>query len=105
MTDLTVPLEIAGTIVLIVAPIIVLSWLLAGSDGPSLADIFAIPAGPPLPRGVQEEEPVRYRVERLSRPGSRAGVTLGERRAEAGRPTPVRLDRAGRAAVESGPCS
>ena len=62
MTDFTALLEIAGTILLVGVPIIALSWALAGSDGSSLADIFAIPAGEPLPRGVQEGEPVRYRV-------------------------------------------
>ena len=86
MTDLTVPLEILGTIALIMVPTVVLSWLLAGSDSPSLADIFAVPAGPPLPRGVQEEEPVRYHVERLSRPRSRSRGPVAERRAPSGRP-------------------
>ena len=84
MTDITATLEIAGTILLVAVLIIVFSWLLAGSEGPSLADIFAVPAGPPLPRGVQEEEPVRYRVERLSRP--RASAVAQVNRAPAGRP-------------------
>ena len=76
MIDFTALFQILGTIALIGVPIVVLSWLLAGSDGPGLADIFAVPAGPPLPRGVQEEEPVRYRVERLSR--SRGAVEPAE---------------------------
>ena len=90
-------LEIAGTIVLIAVPIIVLSWALAGSDGPVLADIFAVPAGPPLPRGVQEGEPVRYRVERLSRPRATRVARELERR---DRPAP-----SGKRAVETGPCA
>jgi hypothetical protein len=91
--DLISLVEIAGTIVLIGVPILALSWALKGSDGPSLADIFAIPGGPPLPRGVQEGEPVRYRVERLSRPRSTPVASGRERPAPAGRP-----------AVETGPC-
>lgn len=67
MTDFIALFQILGLVALIGVPIAVFSWLLAGSDGPGLADILAVPAGPPLPRGVQEEEPVRYRVERLSR--------------------------------------
>ena len=94
MTDLTALFQITGTIVLVAAPIIVLSWLLAGSDGPSLADILAIPTGPPPPRGIQEEEPVRYRVERLSRP--RVAASHAD--------VPARAGRAGRPVVESGPC-
>jgi hypothetical protein len=93
VTDFITLLEIAGTIALIAVPIIALSWAMAGSDGPGLADIFAIPAGPPLPRGVQEGEPVRYRVERLSRPRATPAASDRERPAPAGRP-----------AVETGPC-
>src|SRR5512141_1989061 len=92
VTDFISLLEIAGTVLLIVVPIVALSWALAGSDGPSLADIFAVPAGPPLPRGVQEGEPVRYRLERLSRPRA---TPAGDRERPA---------RAGRPAVETGPC-
>ncbi len=41
--------------------------LLAGDDtGPSA--LFRIELDPPGPRGVQEEEPVRWNVERLRRP-------------------------------------
>jgi hypothetical protein len=93
VTDLTALFQILGTIALIVVPTVALSWALAGSDGPSLADILAVPAGPPLPRGVQEEEPVRYRVERLSRPGAARPRIREQQRAPTGRP-----------AVESGPC-
>jgi len=96
VTDFIALLEIAGTLLLVGVPIIVISWALAGSDGPSLADIFAIPAGPPLPRGVQEGEPVRYRVEHLSRP--RETPATGERKRD-------RPARRGRPAVESGSCA
>ena len=94
MTDFIALLEIAGTVVLVAVPIIAISWALAGSEGPSLADILAIPADPPLPRGVQEGEPVRYRVERLSRP--RATTAARERERD-------RSARRGRPVVEAGP--
>jgi hypothetical protein len=41
-------------------------WL-GREDGGSLADLFAIPLNPPWPRGVQEEEPQPWRIERLYR--------------------------------------
>ena len=37
------------------------------SDGMSLADMFGGYSDPPWPRGVQEEEPVRWNVAALSR--------------------------------------
>ena len=37
------------------------------SDGTSLADMFGGYSDPPWPRGVQEEEPVRWNVAALSR--------------------------------------
>jgi hypothetical protein len=58
-------LEIAACAALVVAPAVLLNRLLAGAEGPALADVFAIPVDPPLPRGVQEEEPVRWRLDRL----------------------------------------
>ena len=94
MTDLITLLEIAGTVLLVTVPIIVISWALAGSEGPSLADILAIPADAPLPRGVQEGEPVRYRVERLSRPRTTAAASERDR---------DRSARRGRPVVEAGP--
>ena len=93
MIDFTALLENLGTLVFIGVPIVAFSWLLAGSDGAGLADIFAAPAGLPLPRGVQEEEPVRYRVERLSRTTTTATSTV-----------PSCVPRAGRSAIETGPC-
>jgi hypothetical protein len=42
--------------------------LAAWSEGPSLADLVSGPRDLPWPRGVQEEEPVRWDVQRLRRP-------------------------------------
>ena len=96
MTDFISLAQIAGTVLLIALPITVLSRALAGTDGPSLAHILAIPVDPPLPRGVQEGEPVRFKVERLSRP--RTASPAGAREREG-------LARPGRPAVEAGPCA
>jgi hypothetical protein len=58
-------LEIGFYVGLVVAPALVLNRLLAGAEGATLADLFAIALDPPLPRGVQYEEPERWQVERL----------------------------------------
>ena len=67
MIDLALIIEILASTTLVVAPAVLLNRLIAGADGPALADIFKIPLDPPLPRGVQEEEPVRWRLDRLER--------------------------------------
>jgi len=59
--------EIAAYTALVVAPAVLLNRLLAGGEGPTLADVFAIPVDPARPRGVQEEEPLRWRLELLDR--------------------------------------
>ena len=91
VADYTTLMQIAGSIALVVAPAVLLTRFLAGSEGPSLSDMLAIPVDPPWPRGVQEEEPVPWRVERLSR-----------RVAPSARPIP---GPAARPAVETGPCA
>ena len=62
--DLPTLVELVGTTVLFVAPVILIRWL-AGPDGPSLSDLFATSPDPTWPRGVQEEEPIAWRLERL----------------------------------------
>jgi hypothetical protein len=57
-------LEIAACTALVIAPAILLNRLAAGADGPTLGVIFKLPVDPPWPRGVQEEEPVRWRLDR-----------------------------------------
>ena len=52
--------------ILLVVPVILLVRFLAGGDGVALADLFAFPQTPPWPRGVQEEEPFRWHLDRLS---------------------------------------
>jgi cell division septation protein DedD len=74
VTDFASLFLVAGSIAVVVLPVIVLDRWLAGAEGSSLADILAIPIDPPWPRGVQEEEPVRWHVEALrprrDRPGA-----------------------------------
>lgn len=67
MIDVASLFEITASMALVVGPAVVLNRLLAEADGPTLADLFAIPVDPSWPRGVQEEEPVRWRPELLDR--------------------------------------
>jgi hypothetical protein len=78
-------LEIAGSTAMIVAPAILFHRLLAGAEGPTLADLFAIPVDPPWPRGVQEEEPRRWQLERLERrstPAAASGAAAADCRSK-----------------------
>jgi hypothetical protein len=65
VTEFASLLEIAASTAMIVAPAILFNRLLAGAEGPTLANLFAIPVDPPWPRGVQEEEPVRWPLDRF----------------------------------------
>jgi hypothetical protein len=67
VNDLATLIEIVAYTALVVAPAVVLIRLLAGTDGPSLPVILGMPLDPPWPRGVQEEEPLPWRLEHLSR--------------------------------------
>ena len=69
--------EITASMAMVVAPAVLLNRLLAGADGPTLADLFAIPVDPPWPRGVQEEEPVRWRPELLERQSAAGPLAEG----------------------------
>ena len=72
MNPVTV-LEMIASLVMLVAPPVLLVRALSNSidDGPSLSSLFAIPLDPSWPRGVQEEEPARWRLERLRAPHNR----------------------------------
>jgi len=65
VNDLVFLVQILGAMALIVAPAILVNRLLGNAEGGSLADLLAIPLDSPWPRGVQEEEPTRWRVESL----------------------------------------
>ena len=89
MIDFATVIQVVGSFAIVVVPAIALNRWLAGAEGSSLADILAIPIDPPWPRGVQEEEPERWRLEalrpsrgrasaprRADRKAARAGVGL-----------------------------
>ena len=62
------PLLATGAfVVAVTAPPILLSRWLGDDDEYGLGRIFAVELNPPWPRGIQEEEPGRWQVERLSR--------------------------------------
>jgi hypothetical protein len=62
------PLLATGAyVVAVTVPPILLNRWLADDDGYGLGRIFAIELNPPWPRGIQEEEPGRWRLEHLSR--------------------------------------
>ena len=76
MTDLATMIEIVAYTALVTAPVVLLARLLAGNDGPTLSEILGAQLDPPWPRGVQEEEPIAWRPERLSR---RSGLAEPDR--------------------------
>lgn len=63
MNSLLLLVEIVAFVALVAAPPILISRFLAGGERSDLSRLFAIPADLPWPRGVQEEEPVRWRTE------------------------------------------
>lgn len=65
MNDTASLLEIAAWFSFFGAALFGFGRLAGGGDGFTLTDLFARPVDPPLPRGVQEEEPVRWRLEAL----------------------------------------
>jgi hypothetical protein len=65
VTDFATLIEIVAYTALVVAPAAVLGRLLAGGDGPTLPDVLRAPLDPPWPRGVQEEEPLPWQLDRL----------------------------------------
>jgi hypothetical protein len=58
-------LEIVAYMAVIAIPPIVLGRFLAGPERASLAALFRFPTDEPWPRGVQEEEPPRWRPEAI----------------------------------------
>ena len=63
--ELAFLLDFVAPLALLIAPPIVMARLLAPDTPAALATLFTIPLDPPAPRGVQEEEPVPWRLERL----------------------------------------
>jgi hypothetical protein len=80
VTDLIFIAQVAGAFALIVAPAVLINRLLDPTDGGTLANLFAIPLDQPWPRGVQEDEPIRWRVELLHRSVPARDECLGPQR-------------------------
>lgn len=57
--------DFVAPLAILVGPPVALARWLGAADAAALQNLFAIPLDPPRPRGVQEEEPVRWRLERL----------------------------------------
>ena len=73
MNDILSLFEIVASVAFVSASAILLVRVLAGGGDVTLADLFAASADPPWPRGVQEEEPTRWRVD-LPRQPSRTST-------------------------------
>jgi hypothetical protein len=52
----------------LIATVVVLLNRIFSADGSAVDTLFRIELDPPRPRGVQEDEPVRWNVERMRRP-------------------------------------
>jgi hypothetical protein len=78
VSDPVTLVEIIACTTLVIAPAIVLNRLTDDAEGPRLADLFRIPVDPPWPRGVQEEEPVRWQFDRLEPRSASPDPTTGD---------------------------
>ena len=75
MSPVSVFEMIASLVVLVAAPVLLVRALSNSiDDGPSLSRLFAVPLDPPWPRGVQEEEPAPWQMERLRFAGQPGAV-------------------------------
>jgi hypothetical protein len=85
------PIELIdiGAVAVVVAPLVILIVALFGDW--SELDIHAPEHALDWPRGVQEEEPVRWNVERLARPGQDRRPVTAPRDRPRDRTEPARL--------------
>jgi hypothetical protein len=67
------------TVGVVAVPAVFLVWTMASGDGYSVAELLRIASQEPRPRGVQEDEPVRWKLEHLHRPGSGASRVRASR--------------------------
>jgi hypothetical protein len=88
---MTMPMELAdlGAVAVVVAPLVILSVALLGDW--SELKINAPARVLDWPQGVQEEEPVRWQIERLSRPGQDSTTTVARRDRARDRSEPARV--------------
>jgi hypothetical protein len=66
------------TIGFVAIPAIAMAWALSGRDGSTLADLFRIRLDESWPRGVQEDEPVRWKLDAFE-PGRYSASAPGAR--------------------------
>ena len=74
MNELASLLPIVPYAVAVAILALLLRRLAAWNEGPSLAALVGGSRDLPWPRGVQEEEPVRWDLQRLRRPARREGT-------------------------------
>jgi hypothetical protein len=72
VNDVAILAQIALGVTVLAAPAALLARLLAGPE-PAPMNLFSLSGEPPWPRGVQEEDPPRWRLEILDRRQPRAG--------------------------------
>jgi hypothetical protein len=76
-----------GTALLVLFPLFMLALLrVIAPEGVDLDEMLRLPPDPEWPRGTQEEEPVRWRVELLSRRSDPRGIEPAEPAAQAKAP-------------------
>jgi hypothetical protein len=68
-----------GPALVVLFPLFMLALLrIIAPDGVDLDEMLQVPRDPGMPRGVREEEPARWRVERLSRRTEHSGTAAAE---------------------------
>jgi hypothetical protein len=73
-----------GPMLIVLFPLFMLALLgIIAPRGVDLDELLRLPTDPDWPRGIQEEEPVRWRVELLSRPGNQSATVTSEQRSRA----------------------
>jgi hypothetical protein len=72
VNDVAILAQITLGVTVLAAPAALLARLLAGPD-PAPTNLFRLGVDPPWPRGIQEEDPPRWRVEILDRRGPASG--------------------------------
>ena len=78
-----------GPALVFLFPVIMLALLrVIAPDGIDLEAMLRLPSDSAWPRGMQEEEPVRWRVELLSRPRNQPAAESSEQRGR--EPSPAR---------------
>jgi hypothetical protein len=66
--------SVLAAALVVVAPVVLVTWLGGPGRGWGLADLLRFQSETPWPRGVQEEEPIRWNVELLGRSAYATGL-------------------------------